>query len=251
MAGTFFILSYYLPIWFQAVKGVSAVRSGIMNIPLILGVVAASMIAGAGTTILGYYTPFMLASTVIMSIGCGMTTTFTLQTASPAWIGWQAMAGLGVGMGMQLPLIAVQTVLPAVDLPIGTALVVFTQTLGGAIFVSIGQTIFTNKLVENIKKFAPGLEPGIVLSIGATRINQVFTGDDLQGVKKSYNDALTQAFLVALIIAALTIFGSVAMEWRSVKKEVKKDEGGEGGEVQEATESEVKHTDVEIEKSRS
>lgn len=58
LSGPFFILSYYLPIWFQAVKGVSAIQSGIMNIPLILGCVVASMIAGAGTTVVGYYTPF-------------------------------------------------------------------------------------------------------------------------------------------------------------------------------------------------
>ncbi|KAH7355408.1 major facilitator superfamily domain-containing protein [Rhexocercosporidium sp. MPI-PUGE-AT-0058] len=176
MAGTFFILSYYLPIWFQAVKGVTALRSGIMNLPLILGVVFASMIAGGGTTALGYYTPWMLVSAVVMSIGCGMLTTFTINTGSPAWIGWQAMAGLGIGLGMQLPLIAVQTVLPTDEIPIGTALVVFAQTLGGAIFVCIGQTIFTNKLLHYCALYAPQVDPAVILGIGATRIHTVFEG---------------------------------------------------------------------------
>ena len=76
IAASFFILAYYVPIWFQAVKGESAVRSGILNLPLILGLVVASMIAGIGTTVGGYYTPFLYVSTVVLSIGCGMISTW-------------------------------------------------------------------------------------------------------------------------------------------------------------------------------
>jgi hypothetical protein len=47
----------------------------------------------------------MIASTVIMSIGTGLLTTFEPSTASPTWIGFQALAGIGIGLGMQLPLI--------------------------------------------------------------------------------------------------------------------------------------------------
>lgn len=53
--GSFFlVLIYYLPIWFQAVKSVSAVESGIRNLPLILGLVIVSIISGIGVTVLGY-----------------------------------------------------------------------------------------------------------------------------------------------------------------------------------------------------
>jgi MFS family permease len=53
LGGAFFTLVYYLPIWFQAIKGVSAVKSGIMSLPLILGTVIMSMVAGGLTTIIG------------------------------------------------------------------------------------------------------------------------------------------------------------------------------------------------------
>jgi hypothetical protein len=251
MAGAFFTLSYYLPIWFQAVKGVSAIRSGIMNLPLILGVVAASMIAGIGTTIVGYYTPFMLASTVVMSLGCGMITTWTTETNHSAWIGWQACAGLGVGMGMQLSLIAVQTVLPTADVPAGTALAVFCQTLGGAIFVAISQSVFQNGLIQKLKENVPGLDPRIVLGVGATGIRRVITGDLIAGVVKSYNGAVVKVVQVAVAAGALTIIGSTAMEWRSVKKEgamvaAKKDDGGEKGPDDEAGEARTeKRTSIE------
>jgi MFS family permease len=227
MAGAFFTLTYYLPIWFQAVKGVSAVASGIRNLPLILGVVATSIIVGGLVTTVGYYTPFMLASTVCMSIGAGLLTTFMPDTAHPAWIGYQAFAGLGVGMGMQLPLIAVQTVLPLDLVPTGTAVVVFVQTLGGAICIAIAQSVFQNKLIEKVGQYAPGIDPAVVIATGATNIHLKIPPQDLEGVILAYDKALTQVFLVAVATGALTIIGSAAMEWRSVKKAKKVDaEGG-------------------------
>ena len=60
LGASFFVLIYYIPIWFQAIKGVSAVESGIRNLPMILGLVIISILTGIGTTLLGYYTPFMI-----------------------------------------------------------------------------------------------------------------------------------------------------------------------------------------------
>jgi hypothetical protein len=218
MAGAFFGLTYYIPIWFQAVKGVSAVKSGIMNLPLILGVVFSSIITGGLVTAVGYYTPFMLASSVVMSIGSGLLTTFMPDTAHPAWIGYQAFAGLGVGLGMQLPLIAVQTVLPLDLVPTGTAVVVFAQTLGGAVCVAIAQSVFQNKLIAKVDEYAPNIDPAAILAMGATSIHNQIPTRDLPGVILAYDKAITQVFLVSVSTAALTIIGSVAMEWRSVKK---------------------------------
>lgn len=91
---------YYLPIWFQAIKGVTATKSGIMSLPLILGLVIVSIIGGALITIFGYYTPFMILSSILMSIGAGLLTTLKTDSGHGKWIGYQAMTGFGVGFGM-------------------------------------------------------------------------------------------------------------------------------------------------------
>jgi hypothetical protein len=216
--GSFFLLLiYYLPIWFQAVKGASAVKSGIMNLPMILTLVLVSIASGIAVTVLGYYAPLMIASSVLSAIGVGLLFTFTPETNHSAWIGYQALAGIGIGLGMQQPLIAVQTILDISQVPIGTSVIIFLQTLGGALFVSIGQNVFTNKLVQGLAKYVPELDPDIVLSTGATSIQQTINKADLPGVTLAYNDALTQAYLVAAIMAALTVIGSLAIEWKSVK----------------------------------
>jgi hypothetical protein len=118
---------------------------------------------------------------------------------------------------MQQPLIAVQTVLDISQVPIGTSVIIFLQTLGGALFVSIGENVFTNKLSQGLAKYAPEIDPAIVLSTGATSIQSTIAKADLKGVTLAYNDALTETFLVAAIMAAFSLIGSVAIEWKSVK----------------------------------
>ncbi|KAA8577329.1 hypothetical protein EYC84_007294 [Monilinia fructicola] len=213
----FLLLIYYLPIWFQAVKGDSAVKSGISNIPMVLTLVIVSIISGVGVTTIGYYAPLMIVSSVIAAIGIGLLTTFKPDTNHAAWIGYQCLAGIGIGFGMQQPLIAVQTVLDISQVPTGTSVIIFVQTLGGALFVSIGQNVFTNKLSQNLAHYVPDLNPAVVLSTGATSIQKTIAPEFLAGVTISYNNALTQSFLVAAVMAALTIIGSLAIEWKSVK----------------------------------
>ncbi|KAB8301995.1 hypothetical protein EYC80_005448 [Monilinia laxa] len=213
----FLLLIYYLPIWFQAVKGDSAVKSGISNIPMVLTLVIVSIISGVGVTTIGYYAPLMIVSSFIAAIGIGLLTTFKPDTNHAAWIGYQCLAGIGIGFGMQQPLIAVQTVLDISQVPTGTSVIIFVQTLGGALFVSIGQNVFTNKLSQNLAHYVPDLNPAVVLSTGATSIQKTIAPEFLAGVTISYNNALTQSFLVAAVMAALTIIGSLAIEWKSVK----------------------------------
>ena len=216
--GAFFLLLvYYLPIWFQAVKGASAVKSGIMNLPLILGLVIVSIVGGVIVTVFGQYAPLMLASSIIMAIGAGLLTTLKPDSGHAKWIGYQALTGIGIGLGMQQPLIAVQTVLDLSDVPTGTAIIIFAQTLGGALFVSIGQNVFTNKLVEGLAKYAPSVDPLVVLKTGATAIQSTVDKADLAGVTLAYNEGLTKSFLVAAVMAATTLIGSAAIEWKSVK----------------------------------
>ncbi|KAJ5326635.1 hypothetical protein MYU51_014499 [Penicillium brevicompactum] len=216
--GAAFLCSvYFLPIWFQAVKDASAVNSGIMNLPMLIAVVVLSVLSGIIVTIIGYYAPFMILGTVFIAIGYGLMTRFHPDTPKSIWIGYQIIAGAGVGFGMQQPMIAVQVVLDMVDVPTGTAIIVFAQTLGGALFVSIGNNVFSNKLVENLAKYAPHLDPAVVIRAGATSLARVVDKADLAGVRLAYSDAITQTFMVCAAVAAISVLGALVVEWKSVK----------------------------------
>ncbi|EPE06979.1 efflux pump antibiotic resistance [Ophiostoma piceae UAMH 11346] len=216
--GAAFLASvYFLPIWFQAVKGASAVSSGLMNLPMLISLVLTSIIAGGFVTVIGYYTPFMIIGSVLMPIGYGLISTFHPGITHGKWIGFQIIAGAGVGLGMQQPLMAVQTVLDIKDVPTGTSVIVFLQTLGGALFVSICENIFTNYLSTYVKEYVPGLDPKVVLATGATGIQSVIPADQIDGVILAYSDALAKTFVVSTALAAMTIIGAAFIEWKSVK----------------------------------
>lgn len=217
IGAAFFILVYFLPFWFQAIKGASAVKSGIMNLPLILSLVLMSILIGGLITKIGYYTPFVIGCSILTSIGAGLISTFTTTTNHSHWIGYQIIFGFGMGMGMQQTLVAVQTVLPKADVPIGTAIAMFSQTLGGALFISVAQNVFTNSLLKNTRAAVPGLDPALVLATGATDLQKNIPDQFFGAVQVAYNSALVNTFYVAVACSVLSIIGAVFFEWKSVK----------------------------------
>jgi hypothetical protein len=165
----FFVLVFYLPLYFQSVKGVSATKSGINVLPLLLATVISSVITGALITAVGYYTPFLIAGAIIFSIGSGLISTYKIDMPFSKWFGYQVLAGAGVGGGFQIPIIAVQTVLPLEDVPVGTACVIFFQSLGSALFISVGQTVFQNGLIRGTRGVCSKFEPRDLVKGGGYR----------------------------------------------------------------------------------
>ena len=196
-------------------------QSGIKNIPMILTLVIVSLIAGGVVTYMGYYAPFMIASSIMMAVGAGLLSTFEVHTAHPEWIGYQVVFGIGVGIGMQQTIVAVQASLKPADVAIGSAIMIFAQTLGGALFICVAQNVFQNKLVSNITAVASQLGPDFdaaqVLQLGATQIKSLVEPKFQPAVLQAYNSALTNTFYVSAALGALSIFGSVFVPWNSVK----------------------------------
>ena len=227
-------LFYFLPIWFQAIKHASAVKSGIMTLPFVLGLAIMGISAGILTKKIGYYTPWMILSSILTPIGAGLITTFTPHTGHSAWIGYQALFGMGIGLGMQQSSVAAQTVLPRRDVSIGAALMMFSQTLGGAVFVSVGNNIFDTRFAHNLVKI-PGVDVGSVAAAGATDLRNMVPASLLPQVLVAYNDALRATFYLITALTCLTIVGSSTMEWKSVKKEQRKQDSNAANDVEKQT----------------
>ena len=216
--GAMMVMVYYLPIWFQVIKDASPVHSGIMNLPVLFALFLGTVFSGIFVKKVGYYVPPMLASSIMAPIGLGLLTTFTPYTGHAKWIGYQALFGLGLGVGMQQPNMAAQTVLARKDVPTGVSLSFFAQQLGGSLFVSIGQNVLVNKLVSGLSD-VPNFNPAVVVNTGATEIKNVVGAQNLPMVKAAYNHAIMGVFDVALALSCMTILASLAMEWRNIKSQ--------------------------------
>ena len=216
LGGTFFIHLYYLPEYFQSVDGASPSRSGIDNIPLVVGVSIASIISGGLISTFGHYVPLMIAGSAITTIGAGLIYTLDIGTPSSHWIGYQALVGIGLGLGFQIPIIVAQASVAPEDISAVSAIVLFFQTVGGSLWVSGGQSAFENKLLSSLATNAPGVTRSSVLATGATELRTVFSGDNLTGVLESYVDGLQIAFAIAIATAGTSFLVAFAAPWQRI-----------------------------------
>jgi hypothetical protein len=219
-----------LPIWFQAVKGASPLESSIMNLPSLLAFIPATFYSGVVVTNTGYCPPCMIISSLIAAIGAGLLTTFTVTTSHLKWVWFQILFGYGIGLGISIPTKAIQASLPAKDVNAGIAVLLCAQTLAAAIFSSVAQSIFVNKLMSGVKENFEDTDPTVVLRSGI--LNLKFAKGIDEGVLPGiYNKALVDVFYLATALIAISIFGALSDEWRSVKS--RPYAGGAGAENEE------------------
>lgn len=226
----------------QTVMRVSALNSGIYTLPLVLSLVASSLINGIATQKIGYYVPSMLLCPSIMAVGEGLLSTLTRGAPQGHWVGFQFLSGFGLGMGMQTGSLAVQTVLPMPDVSMGIACIFFAQQLGGAIFTTVGQTILSNLLVSRLAG-VPGIDPGLIVESGATELANIVPAEDMNIVLDAYNYTLTRIFLAAMGLAFGALLCALCMEWKSIKKP---GAGGPPGPPKNDTESLSRSEDTEL-----
>ncbi|RHZ44675.1 MFS-type gliotoxin efflux transporter gliA [Aspergillus thermomutatus] len=220
-SGSFYLLLYYLPTYFQSVKHASASDSGVRTLPLVLGDGLFATLSGAALGIIGYYMPLLTLGGVLTTVASGLLYTLDLNSGPGAWIGYQAMAGIGVGCAIQVPMMASQAVVAVEDISTISAIILFFQCMGGAIFVQAGQAAFTNKLVQEVQHHLPNVSAALITSTGATELQTTFSGHELQVILEAYVAGLQDCFIVSIVLAGIATLLSFGSGWKSVKSKEK------------------------------
>ena len=201
---------YFLSIWFQAIKGDSAIRAGINMIPYMCTNALFSLIAGVAVSKNGLFAAPALLGCAIGTVGAGLLSTLQVRPDSLSWIGYQILTSVGLGMAIQQGFTAVQTVLRAEDVSIGTAAVIASQSLGGAVFVSVGNTILQNRILTGS---VAGVDLHTILNDGATAFRNNVSAAALPAILELYNSALRNVFYAATITCGLAFLSTLGLEW--------------------------------------
>jgi hypothetical protein len=189
-----------------------------MNLPVVVSFVVFAALGGALTSVTGYYVPFVYISVLFMALGTGLLTTLEVDSGDGKWIGYQFLLGMGVGFGLQAPVTAAQTALDLGDIPVGTSVIIFAETLAGAVMVSIAQNVLINRLVANLAVNGLGIDPSIILDTGATQLREQVPPQFYDAVLVAYNKSLAETFYVGVGLACCSILGGIWLQWLSVKK---------------------------------
>ncbi|EAW10041.1 uncharacterized protein ACLA_042640 [Aspergillus clavatus NRRL 1] len=183
-----------------------------------LSLVVGSLASGFTTPKIGFYTPFAIVGSCIMTIGSGLLTMLQVDTSEAKWIGYQIIYGFGMGLCFQQSNLAAQTVLPTNDVPIGLAVIFFSQLLGAAVLVPVGENVLSNQLLNKLSGI-PGISPDLITLSGATSLLDSVPANLRNTVLVAYNESLRTVFQIGLILSALSVLGNATLEWASVLKD--------------------------------
>jgi EmrB/QacA subfamily drug resistance transporter len=207
-SGTVFLSQY-----FQISRGQSPTVAGLMSLPMIAGLVVASVVVGRIITRTGRYKSWMVLGGVLLTLGMGLLGTIDAHT--PLWmVGlWMAVLGLGLGATMQNLVLAVQNTVGLSDLGVASSTVAFFRSLGGAIGVSALGALLGHQVTASVTS-------------GLARIGAAPSADGASGgipdvnglpapvravVEDAYGVAMSHIFLVATPFALLALAAIVAM----------------------------------------
>jgi hypothetical protein len=139
-----------LPLLLQIVSGVGATESGLLMLPMVLGMMSASIISGTVTGKTGQYKIFMSTGTGMLMLG--YISLFGYQYDTPIWVMSISMVVIGMGLGqlMQTLTLAAQNAVPAKDIGVATSSTMFFRQMGGTLGVAVFISILFNRLPDAI-----------------------------------------------------------------------------------------------------
>lgn len=139
----------YIPIYQQTVRGYSPTKSGLLMLPLMLGLLTASITVGRLTSKLGKYRIFPIIGTLILSLGLWLFSHLTLTTSEVVIGLWMLVIGIGLGSFMQIMTLAIQNAVDRSEMGTATSSATFFRSLGS----SFGGAIFGSILISRLTHY--------------------------------------------------------------------------------------------------
>jgi EmrB/QacA subfamily drug resistance transporter len=204
MVGMMGILTY-MPTYIQITRGHSATVSGYMMLPMMLGVMIMSTIAGTLASKRDHIKWLPLAGCIIAAVGCALLATLTVDTSSILMCIYLFILGFGIGMGQQIYVLMVQNEFAIEEVGTATSSNNFFREIGATIGSTVVGSVFTSNLTANLAATdaaASGIDANSITPALVRGLSEPLR----TSVRTAYNDALTPIFaalVIVLIIAAI------------------------------------------------
>jgi EmrB/QacA subfamily drug resistance transporter len=221
----------YVPLYLQIVKGATPTSSGLLMLPMMVGVIFTSIISGQLISKIGRYKWFTVAGTLAMVLGLVLFAGIGVDTA--LWKSFIPMVviGIGLGLSMQPLILAVQNALDPRDMGAGTSTATFFRSLGGSFGVAALGAIMTNRLTTELQprveaavqklpalvqqKMAPMLEGGV--SINDPKTIRALPDLVRRAIEEGFVAALHPLFLVSAGVSLLAVLFCLVLPNRELK----------------------------------
>ncbi|KUI58280.1 Putative HC-toxin efflux carrier TOXA [Cytospora mali] len=168
LATSALISTYFLPIYFQAVQDRKPLISGLQMLPQIVPQIIFAVLGGILVSKSGYPIPYATVGGISVAVGSGLLSLLHDSSPPGQWIGFQVLCGVGRGLGSQMPIVAMQSIITPSEISSAMSLLTFTQSLGTSVFLTVSNTLLDETLQDRLGNLAAE-----VMAVGATGFRNV------------------------------------------------------------------------------
>ncbi|MFC7303281.1 MFS transporter [Streptomyces monticola] len=193
----------YLPTFLQMVDGASATESGLLMLPMMIGIVAASIVSGQLISHTGHYRLYPILGGAVSSVGMWLLSRLEADTSRLDYSIWMGVLGVGIGLIMPVLILAVQNAVPTADLGTATSAHNYFRQIGGSVGAAVFGTLFADRLADALSDRVPaGAELPDPESITPQLVYQL--PESLrEGYILAYADAMPRIFLYLVPVLVL------------------------------------------------
>ena len=203
----------YVPVFLQVVQGDSPTRSGLLLVPMMVGLLSASITSGQIISRTGRYKIFPILGCGLSTLGLAMLSRVGLHTPTSAVVIDMMLLGAGLGLVMQVLVIAVQNAAPPGDLGVATSSSMLFRLIGGSIGTAVLGAIFASRLMAGLAT-VPGAVAG---RVGGASVHGGLSPAMLAhlpaATRALYAQAFASAIDVVFLVAAVVSFVSFILCW--------------------------------------
>jgi len=201
----------FLSQYFQVSRGYTPTEAGLLTIPMMVGILIASIVAGRLITRTGRIKPFIVAGAVSLTVGFAVLGFIDHRTPLVILSAAMLCVGVGVGTTMQNFVLVVQNVVPLKDVGAASSTVAFFRSLGGTIGVSVLGAVLARQVSERISHDLASA--GLATPGGTGGLNAgALPAQAQEIVRAAYGDVTGHIFLISAVVALLGVLAAVLLK---------------------------------------
>jgi MFS family permease len=213
---------YYIPLYYQVIRGDSAIVSGMKLLPLLLAIPAFAWLSGYLMERLNVINIWMQVGTVLLTVGMTLLYTLDISSSLAQEIVYMLLVGIGIGNTIQTPIIGGQAATRMRDLAVVTGVMSFSQNAGGMFGITVAGVIFNNVLVKELTSRLAGLPsvtPDILKGVQTSVLILRQQSPEIQQLaQEGYMAAFKLMFLALMPFVALAFILSLFLEKKVLSK---------------------------------
>jgi EmrB/QacA subfamily drug resistance transporter len=203
----------FLPLYLQVVRGASPTTSGLLLVPLMGGLLTASILSGRWISNHGRYRAFPIAGTALLAVGMILLTQLDVDTSKLTAGLFMVVIGVGIGLVMQVLVLVVQNDAPPGDMGAATSTAQFFRSIGGSVGVAVFGALFASRLTSGLGSLPAGVADQVGASGGSIQVRPEQVQALPAGVRDEFLGVFVHALHGAFIWGAIFAVAAFALAW--------------------------------------